>query len=208
LVDRAFLENRAEEALEIATESELAQIGPVSNQLRANVAAATALARAAGVPPQSIRRAISNFKLSPHRNQLVAEIEGVIYVNDSKATNAHAADSSLSAYDSVIWIIGGQFKGVDPSQLMKKHASKLRGAVLIGSETEQLAQLFSEVLPESAISVISGDSVMRDAVLAAKELAAPGDTVLLAPAAASMDQFRDYADRGDKFEQAVRELRG
>ncbi|MEK9535578.1 MAG: UDP-N-acetylmuramoyl-L-alanine--D-glutamate ligase [Aquiluna sp.] len=208
LVDRAFLENRAEEALEIATESELAQIGPVSNQLRANVAAATALARAAGVPPQSIRRAISNFKLSPHRNQLVAEIEGVLYVNDSKATNAHAADSSLSSYDSVIWIIGGQFKGVDPSQLMKKHASKLRGAVLIGSETEQLAQLFSEVLPESAISVISGDSVMRDAVLAAKELAAPGDTVLLAPAAASMDQFRDYADRGDKFEQAVRELRG
>lgn len=206
LVDRAFLENRAEQALEIATESELAQIGPVSNQLRANVAAATALARAAGVAPQSIRRALSNFKLSPHRNQLVAEVSGVYYVNDSKATNAHAADSSLSSYESVVWIVGGLFKGIDPSELIRKHSARLRGAVLIGKETEQLARLFSELMPDTAISVISGDSVMKEAVLAAKELARPGDTVLLAPAAASMDQFKDYADRGELFELAVREL--
>jgi UDP-N-acetylmuramoylalanine--D-glutamate ligase len=206
LVDRAFLANRAEEALEIATEAELSQIGPVSDQLRANVAAATALARAADVPPQAIRRAITSFKLSPHRNQPVAEIGGVLYVNDSKATNAHAASSSLSAYDSVVWIVGGLFKGVDPAELIKKHGTRLRAAVLIGSETEQLAKLFSELLPGTAISVISGDSVMRDAVLAAQTLAEPGDTVLLAPAAASMDQFRDYADRGESFERAVGEL--
>ncbi|MDA9796707.1 UDP-N-acetylmuramoyl-L-alanine--D-glutamate ligase [Aquiluna sp.] len=206
LVDRAFLANRAEEALEIATESELSQIGPVSDQLRANVAAATALARAAAVPPQSIRRAITTFKLSPHRNQLVAEIGGVLFVNDSKATNAHAANSSLSAYDSVVWIVGGLFKGVDPAELIKKHGTRLRAAVLIGSETEQLAKLFSELLPDTAISVISGDSVMRDAVLAAQTLAEPGDTVLLAPAAASMDQFRDYAHRGESFVRAVGEL--
>jgi UDP-N-acetylmuramoylalanine--D-glutamate ligase len=206
LVDRAFLANRAEEALEMATESELSQIGPVSDQLRANVAAATALARAADVPPQAIRRAITSFKLSPHRNQPVAEVGGVLYVNDSKATNAHAANSSLSAYDSVVWIVGGLFKGVDPAELIKKHGTRLRAAVLIGSETEQLAKLFSELLPDTAISVISGDSVMRDAVLAAQTLAEPGDTVLLAPAAASMDQFRDYADRGESFVRAVGEL--
>jgi UDP-N-acetylmuramoylalanine--D-glutamate ligase len=206
LVDRAFLANRAEEALEMATESELSQIGPVSDQLRANVAAATALARAADVPPQAIRRAITSFKLSPHRNQPVAEVGGVLYVNDSKATNAHAANSSLSAYDSVVWIVGGLFKGVDPAELIKKHGTRLRAAVLIGSETEQLAKLFSELMPDTAISVISGDSVMRDAVLAAQTLAEPGDTVLLAPAAASMDQFRDYADRGESFVRAVGEL--
>ena len=206
LVDRAFLENRAEQALEVATEAELSHIGPVSDQLRANVAAATALARAANVPPQSIRRALSGFRLSPHRNHPVAEVSGVLYVNDSKATNAHAADSSLSAYDSVVWIVGGLFKGVDPTELIKKHGKRLRAAVLIGSETEQLAKLFSELLPKAAISVISGDSVMRDAVMTARDLAEPGDTVLLAPAAASMDQFRDYADRGESFERAVREL--
>jgi len=206
LVDRAFLANRAEEALEIATESELSQIGPVSDQLRANVAAATALARAADVPPQAIRRAITSFKLSPHRNQPVAEVGGVLFVNDSKATNAHAANSSLSAYDSVVWIVGGLFKGVDPAELIKKHGTRLRAAVLIGSETEQLAKLFSELLPDTAISVISGDSVMKDAVLAAQTLAEPGDTVLLAPAAASMDQFRDYAHRGESFVRAVGEL--
>ena len=206
LVDRAFLTNRAEEALEIATESELSHIGPVSDQLRANVAAAAALARAAAVPPQAIRRAITTFKLSPHRNQLVAEIDGVLFVNDSKATNAHAANSSLSAYDSVVWIVGGLFKGVNPAVLIKKHGTRLRAAVLIGSETEQLAKLFSELLPDTAISVVSGDSVMRDAVLAAQTLAEPGDTVLLAPAAASMDQFRDYADRGESFVRAVGEL--
>uniref|UniRef100_UPI0040485A1F UDP-N-acetylmuramoyl-L-alanine--D-glutamate ligase n=1 Tax=Aquiluna sp. TaxID=2053504 RepID=UPI0040485A1F len=206
LVDRAFLTNRAEEALEIATESELSHIGPVSDQLRANVAAAAALARAAAVPPQAIRRAITTFKLSPHRNQLVAEIGGVFFVNDSKATNSHAANSSLSAYDSVVWIVGGLFKGVNPAELIKKHGTRLRAAVLIGSETEQLAKLFSELLPDTAISVVSGDSVMRDAVLAAQTLAEPGDTVLLAPAAASMDQFRDYADRGESFVRAVGEL--
>ena len=206
LVDRAFLENRAEEALEIATEREIGNIGPISDQLRANVAAAASLARAAGASPLNIRKAISSFKLSPHRNQLIAEISGVRYVNDSKATNAHAADSSLSAYPSVVWILGGLFKGVDPTQIISKHSARLRAAVLIGSETKQLARLFSELAPEVAISVISGDSVMKDAVLAAQALALPGDTVLLAPAAASMDQFRDYAHRGESFEKAVLEL--
>lgn len=207
LVDRAFLENRATEALEIATLDEIKNIADPSPQLLANIAAATALARAAGVSPGAIRKAISSFKLSPHRNQLVAEIAGVRYVNDSKATNPHAADSSLRSYDSLVWIVGGLLKGTSPRELIESHGSRLRGAIIIGSDTQELERLFSEVLPGLPVRVISGERVMQQAVRAAKELAKPGDVVLLAPAAASMDQFHDYADRGNQFIAAVEDLK-
>lgn len=207
LVDRAFLENRATEALEIATLDEIKNIAEPSPQLLANIAAATALARAAGVSPGAIRKAISSFKLAPHRNQLIAEIDGVRYVNDSKATNPHAADGSLRSYDSLVWIVGGLAKGTSPRELIESHGQKLRGVVIIGSDTAGLERLFSEVLNALQVRVISGDRVMQQAVRAAKELAKPGDVVLLAPAAASMDQFQDYADRGNQFIAAVEELK-
>lgn len=203
LVDRAFLDNRADEALEIATLEDIRQMAEPSPQLMANIAAATALARAAGISPAAIRKAISTFRLSPHRNQLVAEIDSVRFVNDSKATNPHAADSSLRSYDSVVWIAGGLLKGTSPAQLIEDHSQKLRGVVLIGSDTSELERLFSERLPSVPIRVISGNHVMEQAVRAAFSLAEPGDVVLLAPAAASMDQFRDYADRGEQFIAAV-----
>ena len=203
LVDRAFLDNRAEEALEIATLQDIQQIADPSPQLLANIAAATALSRAAGIAPAAIRKAISTFRLSPHRNQLVAEIDSVRFVNDSKATNPHAADSSLRSYDSVVWIVGGLLKGTSPVELIENHSQKLRGVVLIGADTAELERLFSKRLPSLPISVISGDKVMEQAVRAAFKLAEPGDVVLLAPAAASMDQFRDYADRGEQFIAAV-----
>jgi len=145
--------------------------------------------------------------LSPHRNQLVAEVSGVRFVNDSKATNPHAADSSLRSYDSVVWIVGGLLKGTSPRELMVEHAGRLRGAVLLGSDSSELQRLFSELLPELPIRVITGDSVMEKAVQQAAELAKPGDVVLLAPAAASMDQFNDYADRGNQFINAVGALK-
>lgn len=207
LVDRAFLENRAEEAIELATTEDIAQIAEPSPHLLANVAASAALARAADVSPAAIRRALNTFRLSPHRNQLISEISGVRFVNDSKATNPHAADSSLRSYDSVVWIVGGLLKGTSPKDLITAHANRLRGAVLLGSDTAELQRLFSELLPNLPVRVISGDSVMEKAVQQAAELAEPGDVVLLAPAAASMDQFKDYADRGNQFISAVGELK-
>ena len=207
LVDRAMLAERSERALEITTEAEIAKIGPLSDHLRANVAAATALARVAGVAPAAIAAAISSFKLPPHRNQWVAKIADVDYVNDSKATNAHAANGSLSSYQSIVWIVGGLFKGTDPGELISKHLPRLRAAVLIGSETQQLSQRFAQLAPELPLSVITGEDVMNAAVMKASALAQPGDTVLLAPAAASMDQFQNYQDRGEQFAAAVERLR-
>jgi UDP-N-acetylmuramoylalanine--D-glutamate ligase len=207
LVDRAFLDNRKEQALEIVTEADLAEIGLVSDQLKANVAAATALVRAIDVSPAEIKHGLSSFQLSPHRNQLVAASSGISYVNDSKATNPHAANSSLSSYESVIWIMGGDFKGTDPRELIQTHAKRLKAVVIIGKTSDQTARLVTELLPGAQVTVISGDEVMSQAVSAAASLAKAGDTVLLAPAAASIDQFRDYAERGEKFIEAVRELK-
>ncbi len=205
LVDRAFLAERAEAALEIAEISDLEQIGEVTPQLRQNVAAATALARAVDLPPAVIKHAISTFKLSPHRVQFVAERAGVRYIDDSKATNAHAAAGSISSFDSVVWLVGGLLKGVEVSPLLKMYGSNLKAAVIIGADTSELERLFSQHLPSLPLRVLTGEP-MSQAVKVAAEMASAGDTVLLAPAAASMDQYRDYADRGTQFQQAVMEL--
>lgn len=204
LVDRAFISDRYSAALEIADESDLESIGVLSDHLRANVAAATALARAVEVAPASIKQAISSFKLSPHRIQKVLEHEGVVFVDDSKATNAHAANASLSSFQSIVWIVGGLLKGVDLTPLILEQGSKLKAAVLIGADTLEIEGLFANLLPNLPVRVISGESVMEQAVASALELASSGDTVLLAPAAASMDQFKDYADRGNQFQDQVR----
>ncbi len=203
LVDRAFITDRYSAALEIAQDSDIAQIGVLSDHLRANVAAATALARAVGVEPAVIREAITSFQLSPHRIQKVLDYEGVVFVDDSKATNAHAANASLASFDSIVWIVGGLLKGVDPTPLLLDHGAKLKAAVVIGADTLELEGLFANLLPNLPVRVISGERVMEQAVAAAVEFASPGDTVLLAPAAASMDQFQDYADRGNQFQAEV-----
>ena len=207
LVDRAFLDERADSALEIAELSDLESIGPVTNQLKQNVAAATALCRAVDLPPIVIKKAIQSFKLAPHRVQLVAEVGGVRFIDDSKATNAHAAAGSLSSFESVIWIVGGLLKGVDVSELLVTQSKRLKAAIVIGADTSELERLFSEKLPQLPLRVMAGQP-MAQAVKMATELAQAGDTVLLAPAAASMDQYRDYAHRGQEFQKAVREHYG
>lgn len=207
LVDRAFLEERADSALEIAELEDLERIGPVTDQLRQNVAAATAMVRALDVAPALIRAAIRSFKLAAHRAQLVAEVAGVRYIDDSKATNAHAAAASIGSFASVVWIVGGLLKGVDISPLLAKHGSRLRAAIIIGADTSELERLFSEKLPQLPIAVLTGGS-MSQVVAAALDFAQPGDTVLLAPAAASMDQYRDYADRGLAFQGEVKRRLG
>jgi len=204
LVDRAFIADRYSAALEIAQDSDLEAIGVLSDHLRANVAAATALARSVDIEPQVIKQAIATFKLAPHRIQKVLEHQGIVFIDDSKATNAHAANASLASFDPIVWIVGGLLKGVDPTPLLIDHGSKLKAAIVIGADTAELEALFAKHLPNLPLRVISGEQTMSQAVSSAMEFAGSGDTVLLAPAAASMDQFQDYADRGNQFQAEVR----
>ncbi len=206
LCDRAFVENRAESALEIATLDDLSQIGVLTPHLMANVAAATAMARAVGVTPEAIRSAIRGFRLDAHRIELIAESDGVRWIDDSKATNPHAAAASLSSFDKVIWIVGGLLKGVDLSDLVDRFKDRLSAAVVIGAQRNSVIEALQQNAPGLLVVEIAEsdpNAVMQAAVVAAKKLAKPGDTVLLAPAAASMDQFRDYAHRGEAFAEAV-----
>jgi UDP-N-acetylmuramoylalanine--D-glutamate ligase len=169
----------------------------------ANALAAAALARAYGVAPDIIGAALADFRLGSHRNELITTVAGVGYVNDSKATNPHAAAASLGAYPSVVWIGGGLNKGLGFDQLVVESASHLRAVVLIGRCADEIAEALARHAPKIPVSRAAS---MDDAVVAAARLARPGDTVLLAPAAASMDMFRDYAARGDDFAAAARRL--
>ncbi|MCW2548176.1 MAG: UDP-N-acetylmuramoylalanine/D-glutamate ligase [Mycobacterium sp.] len=169
----------------------------------AKALAAAALARAYGIAPGVIGAALTSFRLGSHRNELIATVAGVAYVNDSKATNPHAAAASLGAYPSVVWIGGGLNKGLDFDELVAGAASRLRAVVLIGRCADEIADALAR---HAAKIPVSRASSMDDAVVAAARLARPGDTVLLAPAAASMDMFRDYAARGDEFAAAARRL--
>jgi UDP-N-acetylmuramoylalanine--D-glutamate ligase len=210
LVDRAFLDERRTSALELATLDDLRAAGLATPHGLANTLAAAALARAAGVSPAAIRDAVRGFSVDRHRTELVLEARGVRYVDDSKATNAHAANAALAAFESVVWIAGGLLKGVDPAPLVRRHAARLRGAVLVGVDRDLLRETFRRHAPGVPVVEVdeSETEVMLAAVRAAASLARSGDVVLLAPAAASMDQFIDYADRGRRFADAVREWTG
>lgn len=207
LVDRAFLDERHTHALEIATLADLREAGMTAPHSIQNVLAAAALARAAGVEPAAVRDAIRSFRMDAHRTEVVAVAEGITWIDDSKATNAHAADASLRASKSVVWIAGGLLKGVDPAPLVERHAPRLRAAVVIGADRAELLDAFRRHAPGVPVLEVDGaetGGVMPAAVRAAASVAREGDTVLLAPAAASMDQFTDYADRGRRFAEAVR----
>jgi UDP-N-acetylmuramoylalanine--D-glutamate ligase len=208
LVDRAFLEDRTNSALEIGTLEDLRPSGMDTPHMTANVLAAAALARAAGVTQAAVRDALKTFRMDHHRTEVVGDGGGITWIDDSKATNAHAADAALSGFSNVVWIVGGLLKGIDPAPLVTKHAKRLRGAILIGADRTVLREAFERHAPGVTVVEVSGDEtdgVMSAAVRAAASVAQPGDVVLLAPAAASMDQFTDYADRGTRFAQAVRE---
>ena len=206
LVDRAFLEDRSM-AIPVAELSDIAQIGVITPHLLANVAAATALARSMDVNPLAIKAALLDFKLDNHRIQLVAESEGVSWYDDSKATNPHAAAASLASFESVIWVVGGLLKGVDITSLIERNAKKLKAVVVIGLDRQPVLDALQAAAPGVAVYSVDQPEnglVMTDAVALAGAAAKAGDTVLLAPAAASMDQFKDYADRGNQFAAAAR----
>ncbi|TGZ18629.1 UDP-N-acetylmuramoylalanine--D-glutamate ligase [Streptomyces sp. S816] len=206
LVDRAFVENRQKNAQELA---EVSDVRPPAPHNIANALAAAALARAFGVPAQAVRDGLRSFRPDAHRIEHVADLDGVAYVDDSKATNTHAAQASLAAYESIVWIAGGLAKGATFDELVAASAKHLRAVVLIGADRALIRDALARHAPE--VPVVDLDrtdtGAMLQAVTEAKRLAVAGDTVLLAPACASMDMFTNYNQRGDAFATAVGELR-
>jgi UDP-N-acetylmuramoylalanine--D-glutamate ligase len=176
----------------------------------ANALAAAALARSRGIPVGAVRAGLTGFRAGRHRQERVAAGGGIAWVDDSKATNPHAAAASLAAYPSVVWVAGGLLKGADVDPLVAEHAHRLRGAVLLGRDRAQIAAALARHAPDVPVVEVEAteNTGMDSAVLAAAAMARPGDVVLLAPAAASWDMFRDYADRGDRFAAAARDAAG
>ena len=226
LVDRAFIEERRDSAAELASMTDLGALAP--RHMVANALAAAGLVRAYGIEPKAVRQGIQDYVPGDHRIQPVARHNGVLWINDSKATNPHAASASLAAFSNVIWIAGGLSKGVTYDDLVREHAPRLKAVVLIGADSSALADALRRHAPDVPVigtapgeteqvqtaatdgteagSPDAGRTVMSRAVASAAQLAGSGDTVLMAPAAASMDQFSSYAHRGDTFIEAVREL--
>lgn len=203
LVDRAFIEERRTAAQELCVVADVPNASPANV---ANALAAAALARSFGVPAGAVRDGLRSFTPAPHRIALVGEVEGVRYIDDSKATNTHAASTSLRAYEPVVWIAGGQAKGQSFDELVQQVAGRLRGVVLLGVDRGVIRAALEAHAPGVPIIEIEDSSAeaMTEVVASAASLAQPGDTVLLAPGCASWDMFRDYGHRGDAFADAVR----
>ena len=206
LADRAFVEQRRTSAAELATLADLkGQAQSVAPHYVANALAAAALARAYGVGPLSVRDGLRAFVPDPHRIADVATVDGVRFIDDSKATNPHAAGASLAAFEHVVWIAGGLLKGADVDTLVQSVVDRLRGVVLIGADRQQIALALARHAPDvPVVDVPNTDTGVMDIVVArAGGLAQAGDVVLLAPAGASMDMFDNYGARGDAFAEAV-----
>jgi UDP-N-acetylmuramoylalanine--D-glutamate ligase len=205
LVDRAFVDDRQTSAAELIAIADLPDPAP---HMIANALAAAALARSHGLSPAAVRDGLRSFHLGPHRIEQVADVGGIRYVDDSKATNAHAARASLLGVtgDKIVWIAGGLAKGGTFDELVRDVGDRLRGAVLIGTDGPLIGAALERHAPDvPVVYVANGEDGFMDRVVAtATGLAQAGDIVLLAPGCASMDQFRDYADRGKAFTEAVR----
>ncbi len=223
LLDRAFTK-----AAILAEAKEISPPGPAGV---ADALAAAALTRAIDVAPQFVREGLIEHKVGPHRSALVRELGGVEFVDDSKATNPHAARSSILGHQHVVWIAGGQLKGAGVEDLVEEVAERLVAVVLFGADAPVIAAALARHAPEVPVveldtrdhagmgqavmdEAITGtrntdiaDAVMERAVREAAAFAGPGDTVLLAPAAASLDMFTDYTHRGRSFAGAVEDLK-
>ena len=207
LVDRAFVADPQQAAMIC----ELVDIIPTVPHNVSNALAAAGLARALDVPHEDIQKALRDFRPGRHRIETVHENNGVTWINDSKATNPHAANASLAAFSSIVWIAGGLAKGADMEDLVKSKASRLKAVLLIGTDRELISDALTKHAPEIPKYLIDGDSseeLMEKLIIKGMELAVSGDVVLLAPACASMDQFTSYAHRGDLFAEKVKQLLG
>jgi len=206
LADRAFVKERISNAAELAR---LTDLGPRDAapppHLVQNALAAAALARAFGVQPRAVRDGLRGFTIDAHRGAEVAVIDQVQWVDDSKATNPHAAAAALRGVDHAGWIAGGLAKGASFDDLVHQARERLRAVVLIGTDADVIGEALSRHAPDVPVTRVdsSHTGLMDRVVEAAAGLAQAGDTVLLAPGCASMDQFVSYQDRGDQFAAAV-----
>jgi len=215
--DGVLVDNAFGEQLALAETASIPVAGPVGVL---DALAAAALARSVEVPPEAIAEALAGFRVGRHRAEVVDVVDGVTYVDDSKATNPHAAQASIAAYPRVVWVAGGLLKGASVDELVGAVANRLVGAVLIGRDRGLIRDALSRHAPDVPVDeVVTGEdsgvhgdtgsavtSLMAAVVDAARGLARPGDTVLLAPAGASFDQFSGYGQRGDAFAAAVSAL--
>ena len=205
LVDRAFVSNRADTAVEVAR---VGDVHPAAPHNVANALAAAALARAYGLTPEQIAEGLRRFTPAGHRIADVGEVAGVRYIDDSKATNAHAAHTSLRTYEPVVWIAGGLAKGQEFDELVASCRDRLRAVVLLGRDRDVIAGALRRHAPDVPVVTVTrtDTGAMAEVVAGAAALAEPGDTVLLAPGCASWDMFVSYAQRGDMFAQEVQRL--
>ena len=212
LVDRAFVPDPQQASMLC----ELADIKPTVPHNVSNALAASALARSIDVPHEVIQKALQEFRPGRHRIETVFESDSIAWVDDSKATNPHAAAASLMSHLSVIWIAGGLAKGADMNALVQRCKGRIKAAILIGADRQLIADALTQHAPEIPQLIIDApadyvrggqsNGLMEAVVAAALEKVSAGDTVLMAPACASMDQFISYADRGDRFAAAVKKL--
>ncbi|MEO3759112.1 UDP-N-acetylmuramoyl-L-alanine--D-glutamate ligase [Mycobacterium sp. B14F4] len=232
VVDGTLVDNAFGDRVALAEAATIPVAGPVGVL---DALGAAALARAAGVTPEPIARALAGFEVGRHRAEVVGMVDGVTYIDDSKATNPHAAQASIAAYPRVVWIAGGMLKGASVAELLAGVRNRLVAAVLIGRDRAVVAEALARHAPDvPVVEVVTGedfgvqgttganvspvtrviqlpggpdgDAIMAAVVGAARDLARPGDAVLLAPAGASFDQFTGYSHRGDAFAAAVRAL--
>lgn len=212
LVDRAFVADTQEAAVF----AELLEITPSVPHQVSNALAAAGLARTIGVSHEQIRAGLATFKPGRHRIEEVVKLNGVTWIDDSKATNPHAAAASILSHLSVIWIAGGLAKGASMAPLVERVSSRLKGAILIGEDRALIESALRERVPGLPIYQIDpvpgfskespDNQYMESIVQKALEISTDGDVVLLAPACASMDQFNSYGDRGDRFQDAVKKV--
>ena len=208
LVDRAFISDPSHaEAI-----AELHDIQPTVPHNVSNALAAAGLARAIGISHEDIKKGLAAFKVDHHRIEVVLKKNEITWVNDSKATNPHAAIASILSHEKVVWIAGGLAKGASMDQLVKRAKPRLSAAILIGADRELIEAALKEHAPDVPRILIdnqeSSEALMEKIVSEAMKVASNGDAVLLAPACASMDQFISYSHRGNLFADAVRKIVG
>jgi len=214
LVDRAFVDDPQQASMIC----ELSDVIPTIPHNVSNALAAASLARSVNIPHEVIQSALQQFRPGRHRIESVGEFGSISWINDSKATNPHAASASIMSFLSVVLIAGGLAKGADMRSMVERCKGRIKAVVLIGKDAKLIEAALLEFAPDIPRVIVeepkdyarggASNSLMEKVVLSANEFAAPGDTVLLAPACASMDQFISYSDRGDRFVMAVKKVIG